>query len=92
MFSFILFKVYKKGKSLFNGVADALKNLRSQFPGSTLNLQYSVKEFSDIENMLELESSEFEVGFFFFARAHLTRYEAKCPLLSNSFHCDSREK
>lgn len=59
----IFFKVYSKGILLFSGVADALKKLRSQFAGSTLNLQGSLKEFSDIEDMLKQESSEFEVSF-----------------------------
>ncbi|KAJ6383631.1 hypothetical protein OIU78_027006 [Salix suchowensis] len=45
---------------LFSGVGDTLKNLRSRFAGSVLNLQGSLKEFSDIEDMLKQESSEFE--------------------------------
>ncbi|KAG5233261.1 1-phosphatidylinositol-3-phosphate kinase FAB1D [Salix suchowensis] len=55
-----LHDVYLRGMLLFNGVGDTLKNLRSRFTGSVLNLQGSLKEFSDIEDMLKQESSEFE--------------------------------
>ena len=51
---------------LFNEVGETLKNLRSRFAGSVLNLQGSLKEFSDIEDMLKQESSEFEVSFLYF--------------------------
>ncbi|KAH8480245.1 hypothetical protein Peur_062881 [Populus x canadensis] len=54
--------VYSKGMLIFNGVGEALKNLRSRFAGSVLNLQGSLKEFSDIEDMLKQESSEFELN------------------------------
>ncbi|EEF29076.1 phosphatidylinositol-4-phosphate 5-kinase, putative [Ricinus communis] len=53
--------VYSKGRSLFSGIADILKKLRLKYEGSTLNLGGSLKEFSDIEEMLKHESSEFEV-------------------------------
>ncbi|XP_011038183.1 PREDICTED: putative 1-phosphatidylinositol-3-phosphate 5-kinase FAB1D [Populus euphratica] len=52
--------VYLRGMLLFNGVGETLKNLRSRFAGSVLNLHGSLKEFSDIEDMLKQESSEFE--------------------------------
>ncbi|KAJ6884737.1 1-phosphatidylinositol-3-phosphate 5-kinase FAB1D isoform X3 [Populus alba x Populus x berolinensis] len=52
--------VYLRGMLLFNGVGETLKNLRSRFAGSVLNLQGSLKEFSDIEDMLKQETSEFE--------------------------------
>ncbi|KAJ8760552.1 hypothetical protein K2173_015219 [Erythroxylum novogranatense] len=54
--------VHKKGSSIFQGIADALKNLRSQFSGSILNLRGSMKKFADIEEMLNQEHSEFEVS------------------------------
>ncbi|KAJ6884736.1 hypothetical protein NC652_031671 [Populus alba x Populus x berolinensis] len=53
--------VYLRGMLLFNGVGETLKNLRSRFAGSVLNLQGSLKEFSDIEDMLKQETSEFEL-------------------------------
>ncbi|CAK7323608.1 unnamed protein product [Dovyalis caffra] len=52
--------VYSKGMLIFKGVDENLKNLRSRFVGSVLNLQGYLKEFSDIENMLKQESSDFE--------------------------------
>ncbi|XP_065847316.1 putative 1-phosphatidylinositol-3-phosphate 5-kinase FAB1D isoform X2 [Euphorbia lathyris] len=54
--------VYSRGKFLFSGIADALKKLRCKFEGSTLNLNGSLKTFSDIEDMLKLENSEFEAS------------------------------
>ncbi|OMO49729.1 Chaperonin Cpn60/TCP-1 [Corchorus capsularis] len=53
--------VYAKGKQMFGEVADFLGQIRSQFEGSTLNLKGSLKEFSDVEEILKLEDSEFEV-------------------------------
>ncbi|KAJ6762052.1 1-PHOSPHATIDYLINOSITOL-3-PHOSPHATE 5-KINASE FAB1D-RELATED [Salix koriyanagi] len=54
--------VYSKGMLIFNEVGEALKNLRSRYAGSFLNLQGSLKKFSDIEDMLKQESSEFELN------------------------------
>ncbi|KAF2297462.1 hypothetical protein GH714_023871 [Hevea brasiliensis] len=54
--------VHLKGRSLFSGIKDILNELRSQFEGSNLNLRGSLKEFSDIEDMLKQESSEFEMS------------------------------
>ncbi|KAK6276842.1 hypothetical protein POUND7_017165 [Theobroma cacao] len=54
--------VYTKGMLMFREVASFLVQIRSQFVGSTLNLKGSLKEFSDIEEMLKLEASEFEVN------------------------------
>ncbi|MBA0587779.1 hypothetical protein Gorai_000900 [Gossypium raimondii] len=55
--------VYMKGMLMFREVASFLVQIRSQFEGSTLNLKGSLKEFSDVEEMLKLEASDFEVNF-----------------------------
>lgn len=52
-----------KGMLIFREVESFLGQIRSKFVGSTLNLKDSLKEFSDVEEMLKLEASEFEVGF-----------------------------
>lgn len=54
-----------KAISLFTEVANALKKIASRFAGSTLNLGGSLKEFSDVEEMLSQERYEFEVSVFF---------------------------
>ncbi|KAL4281655.1 hypothetical protein GQ457_03G031520 [Hibiscus cannabinus] len=54
--------VYTKGKLMFGEVATFLNHIRSQFVGSTLNLNGSLKAFSDVEEMLKLEASEFELS------------------------------
>ncbi|KAJ9146033.1 hypothetical protein P3X46_028352 [Hevea brasiliensis] len=54
--------VHLKGRLLFSTIADTLNKLRSQFVGSNLNLRGPLKEFSDIEDMLKQESSEFEAS------------------------------
>ncbi|KAG8633375.1 hypothetical protein MANES_18G097800v8 [Manihot esculenta] len=54
--------VHLKGKSLFSGIEDILKEFKSQFEGSNLNLQRPLEEYSDIEDMLKQESSEFEAS------------------------------
>ncbi|CAN0928280.1 Putative 1-phosphatidylinositol-3-phosphate 5-kinase FAB1D [Linum grandiflorum] len=54
--------VYSKGILLFSGLADALRELESRFGSSVLKLQGSLKRFSDIEEMLKQEMSEFEVN------------------------------
>ena len=51
-----------KGILLFSEVAKSLKEVKSQFEGLTLNLQGSLKEFCDVEDMLEQERSDFEVS------------------------------
>ena len=51
---------------MFTEVASFLVQMRPQFVGSTLNLKGLLKEFSDVEEMLKQETSEFEVGFMFF--------------------------
>ncbi|XP_048424756.1 putative 1-phosphatidylinositol-3-phosphate 5-kinase FAB1D isoform X2 [Pyrus x bretschneideri] len=53
--------VYMKLIYLFKEVANSLEKMRSQFDGLTLKLRGSFKEFSDIEEMLKQEKSEFEV-------------------------------
>lgn len=59
----VFFKVYTKGMLLFREVANALKKIRSQFAGRTVNLQGVSLDLSGIEEILKLERSEFEVGF-----------------------------
>ncbi|XVE60834.1 hypothetical protein DITRI_Ditri05aG0158500 [Diplodiscus trichospermus] len=54
--------VYTEGMLMFREVASFLVQVKSQFVGSTLNLKGSLKEFSDVEEMLKLEASEFEVN------------------------------
>ncbi|XWS21867.1 hypothetical protein CRYUN_Cryun30bG0092600 [Craigia yunnanensis] len=54
--------VYTKGMLMFREVASFLVQIRSQFVGSTLNLRGSLKEFSDVEEMLKLEACEFEIN------------------------------
>lgn len=54
--------VYMKGMLIFREVESFLGQIRSKFVGSTLNLKDSLKEFSDVEEMLKLEASEFEVN------------------------------
>jgi hypothetical protein len=75
---------------IFNGVGEALKNLRSRFAGSVLNLQGSLKEFSDIEDMLKQESSEFEVSYCTYFVIYLflgscTRVYISCNFTRNSY-------
>ncbi|KAK4352678.1 hypothetical protein RND71_028196 [Anisodus tanguticus] len=52
--------VYLKGIMMFLDVEKALKAVESRV-GTVLNLQGSIKEFSEIENMLKEERSQFEV-------------------------------
>ncbi|XVF63238.1 hypothetical protein PTKIN_Ptkin09bG0071600 [Pterospermum kingtungense] len=54
--------VCTKGMLMFKEIANFLAQIRSEFVGSTLNLKDSLKEFSDVEEMLKLEASEFEVN------------------------------
>ncbi|KAE8684539.1 putative 1-phosphatidylinositol-3-phosphate 5-kinase FAB1D-like isoform X3 [Hibiscus syriacus] len=54
--------VYTKGKLMFGEVASFLDHIRSQFVDSTLNLNGCLKAFSDVEEMLKLEASEFELS------------------------------
>ncbi|GLU16427.1 hypothetical protein SLE2022_328620 [Rubroshorea leprosula] len=53
-------KVYSNGMLFFREVGSYLSKIRSQLTGSTLNLKGSLKEFSDVEEILKLETSEFE--------------------------------
>lgn len=50
-----------KGIHLFEEVAQSLQEIASRFLGSTLNLNGTLKKFSDIEEMLKQERSQFEV-------------------------------
>ncbi|XP_059280352.1 putative 1-phosphatidylinositol-3-phosphate 5-kinase FAB1D isoform X1 [Lycium ferocissimum] len=52
--------VHLKGMMMFHDVEKTLKAVESRV-GSVLNLQGSTKEFSEIENMLKEERSQFEV-------------------------------
>ncbi|XP_038697035.1 putative 1-phosphatidylinositol-3-phosphate 5-kinase FAB1D [Tripterygium wilfordii] len=54
--------VYTKGLLFFSEVLSSLKKMRSQFTCATLILRGSLKEFSDIEEMLKQESSDFETN------------------------------
>ncbi|XWS24864.1 hypothetical protein CRYUN_Cryun27aG0021600 [Craigia yunnanensis] len=54
--------VYTKGMLMFKEVASFLVQIRSQFVGSILNLKGSLKEFSDVKEMLKQEASTFEVN------------------------------
>lgn len=52
--------VYEKGVSLFREIEKSLKELQSRYSGMTLKLQGTIKDFSDIEDMLKEERSQFE--------------------------------
>ncbi|KAM4131149.1 hypothetical protein ACJW30_01G156100 [Castanea mollissima] len=52
--------VYMNGILLFTETAAFLNKIRSQFAGRTLNLQGTSLNFSDVEEMLNQERSEFE--------------------------------
>ncbi|KAI4346579.1 hypothetical protein L6164_007464 [Bauhinia variegata] len=54
--------VYMKGILLFTELAKYLKKIKIQFVGSTLNLGGSMKNFCEIEKMLEKEREEFEMN------------------------------
>lgn len=54
-----------KGMLLFTEVENSLKKFKPQFEGVTFNIQGSLKVFSDIEEMLRQERTEFEVCFLF---------------------------
>lgn len=60
IFSFLCFKVHMKGMSLFTEIANSLKTI--QFDGTTSN-RGSIREFSEVEKMLNQEREEFEVRF-----------------------------
>lgn len=53
-----------KGIKMFRDVEKALKAIESRFVGTTLNLQGSIKKFSEIEKMLKEERTQFEVSSF----------------------------
>ncbi|KAL3504039.1 hypothetical protein ACH5RR_033880 [Cinchona calisaya] len=53
--------VYKKGIEMFLEIEKFLKEVRSRYVGMSLNLQGSIKDFSDIEEMLKEERAQFEV-------------------------------
>lgn len=52
-----------KGIMMLLDVEKALKAVQSRL-GTALNLQGSIKDFSEIENMLKEERSQFEVRYF----------------------------
>lgn len=56
--------MHAKGDLMFLELERSLKEIRSRFAGSTLNLEGSLKEFSDIEDMLKNERNQFEVCYF----------------------------
>lgn len=53
--------MYEKGIEIFLELEKSLKEIGSRFIGSKLNIQGSLKEFSDIEEMLKQERHQFEV-------------------------------
>ncbi|GAV87130.1 Cpn60_TCP1 domain-containing protein/PIP5K domain-containing protein [Cephalotus follicularis] len=57
-----LVNVYMKGMLLFSEVSGSLKQIQSQFAGSSVKLGGSLNEFSDIEEMLKQETFEFEAN------------------------------
>lgn len=52
--------VYSRAMSLFTEIANYLKKVEHKLSSSSLNLNGSVKEFGDIEKILEAEKLEFE--------------------------------
>ena len=52
-----------KGIFLFSDVANCLKDIKAKISLSTLKLGGSMREFSDVEEMLNQEREEFEVHF-----------------------------
>uniref|UniRef100_A0A5B7CCC5 1-phosphatidylinositol-3-phosphate 5-kinase n=1 Tax=Davidia involucrata TaxID=16924 RepID=A0A5B7CCC5_DAVIN len=54
--------VYTKGMLLFTQVEGYLQKIGSQFAGSNLNRCGSLKELSDIQEMLKQERSQFEIN------------------------------
>ncbi|CAI9764065.1 unnamed protein product [Fraxinus pennsylvanica] len=54
-------KVLAKGTKMFLEIEESLKDLETQYVGRTLNIQGTSKKFSDIEEMLKQEKSQFEV-------------------------------
>ncbi|CAI0557109.1 unnamed protein product [Linum tenue] len=75
-------EVYSKGILLFSGLTEALKNLKSQFGSTVLKLHGSLVGFSDIEEMLKQEMSEFEVNIHNAAANHGKSTETGNNLLS----------
>ncbi|CAI0396239.1 unnamed protein product [Linum tenue] len=75
-------EVYSKGILLFSGLAEALKKLKSQFGSTVLKLHGSLIGFSDIEEMLKQEMSEFEVNIYNAAANHGKSTETGNKLLS----------
>lgn len=53
--------MHLKGTKLFSEIENSLKALETRYIGVTLNIQGSSKKFSDIEEMLKQEKSQFEV-------------------------------
>lgn len=53
--------MYEKGIEIFLEIENSLKKIGSRLLGSKLNIQGTLKEFSDIEDMLKQERLQFEV-------------------------------
>lgn len=53
-----------EGIKMFRDVEKALKAIESRFVGTTINLQGSIRTFSEIERMLKEERTHFEVSSF----------------------------
>lgn len=56
----------------FLDVEKALKAIESRFNGTTINIQGSNLEFSEVEKMLKEERSQFEVSSFLGSHARIT--------------------
>ncbi|GMP48121.1 hypothetical protein CsSME_00015591 [Camellia sinensis var. sinensis] len=81
--------VYLKGIHLFEEVAKSLQEISSRFSGSKLNLGGTIKEFSDIEEMLKQERSQFEMNIQTAVVKSGNPDEGTYKLLSlNRFLCD----
>ena len=67
--------MYEKGLEVFLEIEKSLKDVGSRFIGSKLKIQGSLKEFSDIAEMLKQERRQFEVTiltcFWFLIELHI---------------------
>ncbi|XAR55617.1 1-phosphatidylinositol-3-phosphate 5-kinase [Bertholletia excelsa] len=81
--------VYNKGMHLFQEVARFLQHIASQFSGSNLKHVGTLKEFSDVEELLNQERIQFEVNIQNAVMKSGNQEEALYKLLSlNRVLCD----
>lgn len=59
---------------MFLEIENSLKEVRSRYVGMSLNLQGSIRDFSDIEEMLKEERAQFEVSIFYKNTRHLNHF------------------